>query len=261
METVEPDNTSTRRPALRWMVVGVVAAAAILAAGWYVSTSSSSPRGVFPKPRGDQQARAELLGLLERADRTSWKIDVRFSRRLASGRSLSGDGTEINAPPDHLIASFGSLSGVYHGRAIDCSVTASGPNCSPSSRPGSPTTTTGPSTAARVRTVTGSLIDDYEVHRLPSAELARERARCFRLVATKSATKLAFGNRTDYCLAPDGVPLRLVTVNAGSTDRQDTTRVHRDAGQRDLAALILGFDQLKSSQSGSAPSTSVPSKP
>jgi hypothetical protein len=263
MRAVVPSNRLSSRPA----VVLVLLVGVVLAIG-VVLAPDAPPEGLFPPPRGDQRARAELLALLERADRASWKIESRFSRRLVTGSSLSGDGIEINAPPDHLAASFGSLTGMYHGRPVDCAVTASGPNCSRAGLPGSLTSTTGPGrtspgTAARVRLATGSLAGDYVVRRRGAVEIGGETARCYGLIAGASARSRPFGDRSDYCLARDGLPLRLVIVTTRSTDRQEATHVQRGAGDKDLRALILGFDKLSPGAPASGPttSTSVPSRP
>ncbi|MFN8034780.1 MAG: hypothetical protein U0V73_02465 [Acidimicrobiia bacterium] len=254
-----------RPTARRWIVLGVVAvvvAVIAVAAGaaWWRSGDSAS-RSVFPAPSGDVRARADLLRLLDQTDGKSWVIDFTFARRLTAGSSLAGRGREVNVPPDHLLASFGSLTGSYRGRTIDCAVTATGANCSPSSRPGATTTTAGPGVADRVRTLTGPLVGAYEVRRLPGRHIAGESARCFRLAARPAGRDRALGERTDYCLAHDGLPLLVETERTGSTDRQTARRVQRGAGVRDLDDLILHFADLATAPDGTSTTPSVPSAP
>ncbi|HEY7134928.1 MAG TPA: hypothetical protein VIB48_07670 [Acidimicrobiia bacterium] len=183
-------------------------------------------------PRTDARARADLLAVLARGQRTMWWVDSRFVRTVGT-RKLDSAVTEVNRPPDHLVAGLGGVTGTLDGHAISCTPATNGPLCSGASAPASGT----PAYAALTDPTTGT----YALRDARGRRIAGIVARCFDLDWLERGDTQPFGNRATACFSPGGIPLALDIERADGSDSTTAQQVRNTVTDADLAALLKPY--------------------
>lgn len=199
--------------------------------------AASSVAGSERTPRSDAEARADLIRLFTAGNRATYQVVFRFRRRLADGRELPGITTELQRPPDHLTSSFGELTGQLAGKQVVCSQAGERVTCDTSR----PATDDAVGPLVSLAEVTSRVTRVYVVQRAPDRSILGETARCFRLVWTGRFRAAPYGLRSEYCLAADGVPLRVAVERAGSKDVQEAQTVKRSVTDADVKAFVAPY--------------------
>ncbi|MGH9042101.1 MAG: hypothetical protein ACRDZ3_17925 [Acidimicrobiia bacterium] len=182
--------------------------------------------------------RQEFLDAYEESRRATWLITYDFTRRLLNGSNLDLDVTELNRPPDHLIAGLGGLQGRIGGREVTCEVVESETRCGPE----------GP--AVSFETVLADQLSEladvlqppakwYAVEAGGDRDVAGEAARCFTLRRVAAVFSPPYGERAEFCFAAsDGAPLLNRIERREGTDQRQAIEVSRQVSDADLAALL-----------------------
>jgi hypothetical protein len=186
--------------------------------------------------RRDPAAALELFRLLRAGERSNYIVDFTFTRvRSSDGRHLTSSIIGARYGRALLTRGGGSLTVELPTLVYDCQRVERRSSCT--KRPQSASIS--PSQAVGVEILLGA----YDAVRIGDANLAGERARCFRVRAHSPRDEVpGLGRETILCLAADGIPLRTRVVSALSTDEREATRVRRDIDDAALAALLAGFD-------------------
>jgi hypothetical protein len=215
-----------------------VAVVALAAATVAMAVPIATVRAPLPHVADNEgrraEARRELLVLARRAERATFLVDFAFERRLAGGPRLTEVSTEANRPPLHIVSSGATVTVDFGRRIVTCTETDKGPSCL--ERADDPAL----ALSAVYREVTR--LGAYAVERIDDRTIARERARCFRLVAARAALP-QLGQYTEQCYAADGVPLRSVVKRTASLDARVAQQVKRDVTTAELSALLDRLDQ------------------
>jgi hypothetical protein len=222
-----------RRLLDRRVAIGTVVLAVVIVGVTIVAARSSDDPGTAARtdPAG---ARAELLALARRQDRATWLVTFRFERRFGDGRRFAEELTEVNRPPLHVNASPSTVRVDFGDKVSECTTTADGPQCTERRAAG----------ALALADVYRVVVDNgtYTVERLPERTIAGERARCFRLVATRGVLA-QLGNVTEQCFARDGVPLRTQVRRGDDTDTRTAQRVARTVTDATVDALLARLER------------------
>lgn len=186
--------------------------------------------------RRDPAAALELFRLLRAGERANYIVDFTFTRvRPSDGQRLASSTIGARYGRALLTRGGGSLTVELPNLVYDCQQVERRSSCT--TRPQSASISPSEAVGAEI------LVGAYDAVRIGDAELAGERARCFRIRARSPRDEVpGLGRETTLCLAADGIPLRTRVVAALSTDERDATRIRRNIDDAALAALLAGFD-------------------
>jgi hypothetical protein len=222
----------------RVAVVAVAATALLLAATIAIGAGASLAAPALPPvplPADSRAAvRADLLARARRGERAVSAVRFAFERETPAG-TLRARIRSVHRPPDALTAAFGTLSGRWRGRTVDCADSPTGTVCAPS-RPAARG-----SGVAALAAATDPDRGPYTVQAAGSARVAGVDARCFRLVANGRPGAAPFGLETTRCLTGDGIVVRDVVRRADSSERTTARRVRRRVDDRDFTRLLRGY--------------------
>src|SRR5689334_21091504 len=160
-----------------------------------MATTIAATRTSTSKIANDTHARDAFLALAERSDAGTWLVQFDFTRVAPGGRQLRQNETEANRPPVHVTANSTTVTVDFGTRVVSCTSTAEGPRCLPEQTG----RTLPPAAVYHVVTRLGG----YRVEPAPARTIAGERARCFRLTATR-ASLADLGTDAERCYATDG---------------------------------------------------------
>lgn len=162
-------------------------------------------------------------------------MTTRFHRETPAG-PLDAKLEQLNRQPDWLTTGFGSVRGVWKGRTIDCVNAPGGKLCGPAAvldpTVGARTSVTALRTATRHR-------GTARVRRDGSIRAAGREGRCFSVLPRHGRTRLR--SVTQYCLTPDGIPVRVRVRRVDSTDVATALAISTTVTDADFERLLRGY--------------------
>lgn len=226
-----------RVPVLTWRVSldrrTALAAWAVAVSGLLVAVGVSGAPAVSVH---DPVAFGELVELLDASERGAWLVEYRFERRRHDGTTLAVETVEARRRRVHVVRAPAAVTVELGDRVFECS--ALGPDGGRAGcvvRRGEPVL----ATADVLRALVGD--GTYAVQTLTGEWIAGERARCFRVMATRGFVP-EVGLVRELCFTGDAVPLRTMVLDVNGRDERVARRVVRDPGARVLAQLFADLD-------------------
>ena len=221
-----------RRPQAvdRRIAAGLLGAAALVV---LLTAGFAAAPALLPAP--DPAAARDLVAQMRAGEGRSWVATSDFTRTLANGRELRVATQEGRVPGLHVLAAGSSMTIDTATHTYSCTLVAGRSACHEQGNGRA----LPESDVLRVAIAAGA----YGVSRLPSETIARERASCFRVLATGRGGLPDVGVETDLCLAADGVVLRDRVVRAtGDVDERTVLQIRRGVDRAAVDALAQGFD-------------------
>lgn len=185
----------------------------------------------------DPQAAADLVAGLRAGERRSYVALYQESRTRADGaRNPPTTVTVAHSPKVELTRSGDTLRVETANEAYDCEIVEDKPTCF----------LVAGSLGLPLSTVLDTAIEaaPYNVLERGNPLIAGERARCFTVTAAALNRILPdLGQRAEFCLAADGIPLRIEYQRIGTESRQalEVKRAFDDAA---LAPLLDGYERV-----------------
>lgn len=214
-------------------LLGLIALAA--AATATLATLALSP-GRSEAPRVDLAVFADLVDRLERAEAAVYLVQYEAAR-TGSDDALAFAVTALRRPGVYAVTDGTSLEVSSAGRTVSCEQLDEGPSCLDSAQADN---------QLAVAAVVAEMVRSgrYQLERDRATErVAQEHAVCFVLTRERGAEALPqLGDRTELCLADDGVPLRSTTERGGVVDSREATSVRRTVTPADVDRLLEPFD-------------------
>jgi hypothetical protein len=191
-----------------------------------------------PEPllaRRDPRAAADFVALLRRGEGATYVVQETFTRTMARGRFAS---TVMEARSSRFFVrrAGGSLTIVTGDNQYDCELVAGKPQCG-----------AGPREASLPASETVAIVvalGAYDVVGTGDVVVAGERARCFRMSHAAGNEIADFGARTEYCLARDGIVLRVLVTGAQAVNEWVVEHVERTFDAATVAPLLKGFESV-----------------
>ncbi len=195
-------------------------------------TSTTGP--AVPEP----VLREEFLQAYERSRRATWLITYDFTRRNRNGANLDLEVTELNRPPDHLLAGLGGLNGRVGGREVVCDDVEGRTLCAPEGA-AVPFDEALAAELSELRDVVQLPAKWYDVEGGGRRQVAGETARCFTLRRVAAVFSPPYGERAEYCFAAaDGAPLLNRIERREGIDQRLARDITRQVGDDDVAAML-----------------------
>jgi hypothetical protein len=179
-------------------------------------------------------ARNDLLQRLERGVTTTWAMTAQFHRETPAG-PLDAKLQQVNRQPDWLTAGFGSVRGVWNARTIDCATAPGGKLCGPAAAVDA--TVGARASVKALRKATGRH-GTARVRRDGTIRAAGRRGRCFSVLPRRHTGRHSF---TQYCLTPDGIPVRVSVRRADSSDVATALEISETVTDADFERLLQGY--------------------
>jgi hypothetical protein len=195
-----------------------------------------------PSPLGfgfrvDPGAADRFVDVAARRQGATYLVEATFVREVDGQPPLRGSYTELNRPPDHLSASFGTVAGRVGDRTITCGEL---PDGSSGCAPGRPAPPLDQERAAELAALRGLVAEDgwYRVDAAPDRTIVGEAATCFGLRQRNQLPAPPFGRWAHLCYAADGAPLDLYVAKVASRDIRTATSLRREVTAQDVADLV-----------------------
>lgn len=212
-------------------LLGLIALA--VAAVATLATVALAPRDSEP-PRVDLVVLADLLARLERAEHAVYVVEYEGAR-TGAGDELAFSATALRRPGVYAVAQGSSLEVSSGGRTVSCEQLDAGPSCLDVAESDN---------EVAVAAVVAEMVRGgrYQLESARAVQVAEEPAECFALVLSEGADALPqLGDRTEMCLAADGIPLRSTTGRDDVVDRREARSVSRTVTEADVDRLLAPF--------------------
>jgi hypothetical protein len=187
-------------------------------------------------PGNDPQAALALVKLVHSGEKVNRVVDYEFTRTKADGSSLVSQTIEMVTGDRVAVRTGSSLELTFPNVVYRCEQLNSGKSSCLSSQHRQ---------TVPVSEVLAYAIGQgaYDVQRAPDRVVAGEPARCFRLKAHDSEHELpGLGEGGAFCLARDGVPLRIRVGRVGAVDERVAQRVDRAINDATTKRVLEGFE-------------------